>query len=64
MAIVSADSEFCAWITSETREQKLVKAGSVPLFSMRDSIVDIFCFDPRTITWLGANDDVPPDPSA
>ena len=55
IAIVSAGSELNAWIASETRERKLVNAGSVFLFSRSSWMDSGFCFDPRMVARLVSN---------
>ena len=54
--IVSPCSELNAWITCETREQKLVNA--VSWFAITSWMVVTFCFDPRTIRGLASGDGV------
>ena len=52
---MSAGSELNAWIANETRERKLVNAGSVFLFSRSSWINNGFFFDPRIVARLASN---------
>ena len=50
MTIVSVGTGLNAWITAETREQKLENAVSLVL-SRSSLMVNEVCFAPRMVTW-------------